>query len=156
MERYARENRLEWIEDESNADESLTRNFVRRRVGPLLAERFPRWKESLARAAAHFARREAGEAELLRHALAGQGLRAPSAAKLAEMLKQLNSGGSRTLIEHDGSRLRVYRKRILVEGKQADRPYDLEFRPAKGRGLSAQALLAKGWTLRRRRGGERL
>src|ERR1043166_213426 len=37
---YAREHGLDWVEDESNADESLTRNFVRRRVGPLLESRF--------------------------------------------------------------------------------------------------------------------
>src|SRR5258706_9734184 len=37
---YARAHELEWIEDESNADESLTRNFIRRRVGPLLEKKF--------------------------------------------------------------------------------------------------------------------
>src|SRR2546426_1031503 len=52
---YAREQGLEWVEDESNADEALTRNFVRRRLGPLIESRFPRWRESLARAARHFA-----------------------------------------------------------------------------------------------------
>src|SRR5919106_2975933 len=50
---YAREHRLEWIEDESNMDESLTRNFVRRRLGPLIGTRFPGWKNALARAARH-------------------------------------------------------------------------------------------------------
>src|SRR5947208_238629 len=38
---YAREQGLEWVEDESNADEALTRNFVRRRLGPLLESRIP-------------------------------------------------------------------------------------------------------------------
>jgi tRNA(Ile)-lysidine synthase len=155
VERYARQNGLEWIEDESNADESLTRNFLRRRVGPLLAERYPRWKESLARAAGHFARRGAGEEALLRQALAGQGLRAPSAAKLAEMLKQLRGAGARTLIEHEGVRVRKYRGKILIEENQKH-SFTLEFRPAKGRGLSAEALLSRGWSLRTRGGGERL
>src|ERR1051326_9192300 len=41
---YAREHRLEWIEDESNAEESFARNFIRRSVGPLLEERYPQWK----------------------------------------------------------------------------------------------------------------
>jgi tRNA(Ile)-lysidine synthase len=36
IETYARRHRLAWVEDESNADESLTRNFVRRRLAPLL------------------------------------------------------------------------------------------------------------------------
>jgi tRNA(Ile)-lysidine synthase len=42
------------IEDESNADESLTRNFIRRRVGPLLETRF-RAGARTSRAARHFA-----------------------------------------------------------------------------------------------------
>jgi tRNA(Ile)-lysidine synthase len=44
IEAYARRHRLAWVEDESNADDALTRNFLRRRVGPLLQERFPGWK----------------------------------------------------------------------------------------------------------------
>src|SRR5204863_2965671 len=111
----AREQGLEWVEDESNADEALTRNFVRRRLGPLLASRFPRWRESLARAARHFADAELDAKALLREFLAAQGLRAPSEAKLVEMLKQLTSRGARTLIEHDGMRLRVYRGKLAIE-----------------------------------------
>src|SRR5688572_7131305 len=33
LERYARRHELQWVDDESNADEALTRNFVRRRLG---------------------------------------------------------------------------------------------------------------------------
>src|SRR5688572_23446560 len=66
IEAYARKTGLEWIEDESNADETLTRNFVRRRLGPLIASRFPAWKRSLARAAQHFARKDAQGQEVLR------------------------------------------------------------------------------------------
>ena len=65
IEAYARRHRLDWIEDESNADEALTRNFIRRRIGPLLEQKFPHWKESLARAARHFSKKEAGAEELL-------------------------------------------------------------------------------------------
>ena len=42
---HAREQGLEWVEDESNADEALMRNFVRRRLGPLIESRFPRWRD---------------------------------------------------------------------------------------------------------------
>ncbi|HEY6822099.1 MAG TPA: tRNA lysidine(34) synthetase TilS, partial [Burkholderiales bacterium] len=80
---YARAQGLEWVEDESNTDESLTRNFLRRSVGPLLASRFPRWQEALARAARHFARRELQGSDVLREFLRGRGLRAPSEARLA-------------------------------------------------------------------------
>ncbi len=50
---YATRRRLRWIEDESNANERFTRNFVRLRVLPLLERRFPGAKTSLARAAGH-------------------------------------------------------------------------------------------------------
>jgi tRNA(Ile)-lysidine synthase len=165
---YAREHRLEWIEDESNADESLTRNFVRRQIGPLLEKRFPAWKQALARAARHFARREAGADALLRKFLQAKGLRAPSEAKLVEMLKQLTSGGRRTLVEHDGARLRVYRGRILQDQPaQAFKPLawngerklpipalggELRFRAVRGKGFSKNLALK----VRLRRGGERL
>jgi tRNA(Ile)-lysidine synthase len=56
---YAEQNRLQWVDDESNADDSYPRNFLRHRVMPLLEERFPGCRATLARSARHFA--EAGE-----------------------------------------------------------------------------------------------
>jgi tRNA(Ile)-lysidine synthase len=56
---YAEQNRLQWVDDESNADDSYPRNFLRHRVMPLLEERFPGCHATLARSARHFA--EAGE-----------------------------------------------------------------------------------------------
>ena len=169
IEAYARRHKLAWVEDESNADDSLTRNFVRRHVGPLLQTRFPGWKRSLARAAQHFARREAGAEELLRKFLQTKGLRAPSEAKLVEMLKQLTSGGTRTLVEHDGARLRVYRGRIVTDqaiGKFTSIAWrgesrlpipalggELRFRRARGKGIDAAR---KPLHVRLRAGGERL
>jgi tRNA(Ile)-lysidine synthetase-like protein len=116
---YARKHGLEWIEDESNANEALTRNFIRRSVGPLLAQKFPRWKEALARAAKHIGKKEAGREELLRTFLRAKGMKAPSEAKLVEMLKQLGSGGARTRIDHDGASLRVYRGKVSIDGGSA-------------------------------------
>src|SRR2546430_7810761 len=81
---YAREQGLEWVEDESNADEALTRNFVRRRLGPLIESRFPRWRESLSRAARHFAGVGLDAQALRREVPAAQGLRAPSEAELGQ------------------------------------------------------------------------
>src|SRR5258706_5426929 len=74
---YARAHGLQWIEDESNADEALTRNFVRRRLGPLLEARFPAWKQSLARAARQFSQEKLDGQRLLREFLSARGLRAP-------------------------------------------------------------------------------
>ncbi|MGH8689991.1 MAG: tRNA lysidine(34) synthetase TilS, partial [Burkholderiales bacterium] len=167
---YAREHRLPWIEDESNADESLTRNFVRRRIGPLLQKRYPGWRQNLARAARHFARKQAGAEDLLRKFLQTKGLRAPSEAKLVEMLKQLTSQGSRILIEHDGAQLRVYRGKIVPGTKDSSRTFvprrwkgeaklaipelggELRFRRARGKGIAAGTSLS----VRLRAGGERL
>jgi tRNA(Ile)-lysidine synthase len=144
---YAKRHRLEWIEDESNADEALTRNFVRRRVGPLLDERFPGWRRALGRAARHFASRELRAQDLLREFLRARGLKAPSEAKLLEMLRQLTSRGARTSIEHDGARLRVYRNRVFLEARR-DPP---SFRPLTWRGEARLPIPALGGELRFRR-----
>lgn len=52
---YAIQNGLSWIEDESNADVRYPRNFLRHQILPELAERFPQYRETLARSARHFA-----------------------------------------------------------------------------------------------------
>ena len=52
---YAAAHQLRWIEDESNADDSYPRNFLRHRVLPLLGESFPAYRDTLARSAQHFA-----------------------------------------------------------------------------------------------------
>jgi tRNA(Ile)-lysidine synthase len=169
---YARRNRLEWIEDESNADEAFTRNFIRRSVGPLLEKRFPKWKESLARAAKHIAKKDAGREELLRGFLRSKGLKAPTEAKLAEMLKQIASGGKKISIAHDGVDLRLYRGRLSIE-KRIDEPFaplewkgerllkipalggELRFRRLRGKGVAFDSP-GKNLSIRLRAGGERL
>jgi tRNA(Ile)-lysidine synthase len=153
IEAYARARGLRWIEDESNRDAALTRNFLRLRVGPLLETRFARWRESLARAARHFAAADADARLLLREFLRARGLRAPSEAKLVEMLRQLTGKGVRTAIEHDGAVLRVYRGRVSVEKRPGG---ELRLRPARGRGIDAARLERSRVTLRARAGGERL
>ena len=52
---YATTHHLQWIEDESNADDSYPRNFLRHRVLSLLGEKFPAYRDTLARSAQHFA-----------------------------------------------------------------------------------------------------
>lgn len=171
---HAREHGLEWIEDESNADRSLTRNFVRRQLGPLIEARFPRWKESLARAARHFSRKDDEARQLMREFLQFRNLKAPSEAKLVEMLKQLTSGGARTRLEHDGATLRVYRGRLIVGKAAPAAPFselrwrgerrvpipalggELRFRSARGAGLHVDQLKRGSFVVRLRSGGERL
>lgn len=50
---YAQSHGLAWVEDPSNADERFSRNFLRRQVMPLLAERWPQVAAGLARSAGH-------------------------------------------------------------------------------------------------------
>jgi len=171
---YAREHRLEWIEDESNASDAFARNFIRLRIAPLLSARYPRWREALARAARHFARTELDASTVLREFLAEKGLRAPSEAKLAEMLKQLTAGGARTQIQHDGAELRLYRGKVTVQkpaAAQAFRPVpwrgerklalpalggELRFRSRRGAGIDRRFVTGGNLMVKLRSGGERL
>lgn len=119
IEAYAKENRLSWVDDQSNADTGFSRNFLRHAVMPRLTERFPSAATNLAAAAERFAeadellaelaaadwqRAAAGEAlpmralralsaarlrNLLRHRLRVLGWRAPAAARLNEFVRQL-------------------------------------------------------------------
>ncbi|MEL2240297.1 tRNA lysidine(34) synthetase TilS [Leclercia adecarboxylata] len=59
---------LRWIEDESNQDDSYDRNFLRLRVLPLLAERWPHFAEATSRSATLCAEQE----QLLDELLAGE------------------------------------------------------------------------------------
>ncbi len=175
---YAIAHRLHWDEDESNADEALSRNWLRRRVAPVLAARYPRWRESLARAAAHF-----GEADellsekgaerlsvealraapkgrarlLLREFLRSGGTRAPDARRLDEMLRQLleAGAGARPEIAHDGKVLRRYRDELALL-PLAQVQGEVVFHRCKGGGIDAARLRAQPVSVRLRQGGERL
>ncbi|MFT3733971.1 MAG: tRNA lysidine(34) synthetase TilS [Rhodocyclaceae bacterium] len=119
LEQYAQAHALQWIEDESNADTALTRNFLRREVLPRWSARLPALEANLARAAGLFAEGAVlldelaaadaqhvapGEAasllrlralsaprarNLLRHLLARDGALPPEADHLGEVLRQL-------------------------------------------------------------------
>lgn len=68
---YAQSHGLTWIEDPSNADERFSRNFLRRQMIPLLAERWPQVTANIARSARHL-----GEAQQLLDELAAMDLAA--------------------------------------------------------------------------------
>ena len=123
IEAYARDHRLPWVDDESNADTALSRNFLRHDVLPVLAARFPAAGRNLAQAAGHFAEADAllGELaaadwqavarddavplgalralslarlkNLLRHRLRTLGWQVPAAARLDEFCRQLHCAG---------------------------------------------------------------
>lgn len=52
---YARTHQLRWVEDESNQDDSYPRNFLRHRLLPVLEQKFPSYRSTLARSAQNFA-----------------------------------------------------------------------------------------------------
>ena len=56
LEEWARATGLAWVEDDTNADETLDRNYLRRRVIPLLRARWPGVATSVGRSARHAAR----------------------------------------------------------------------------------------------------
>ena len=62
---WARSHKLSWIEDDTNADESLDRNYLRRQVLPLIRERWKGVGSAVSRSARH-----AAEAQRLLDALA--------------------------------------------------------------------------------------
>ncbi|MDX1464944.1 MAG: tRNA lysidine(34) synthetase TilS [Halomonas sp.] len=94
---------LAWVEDPSNADESLDRNFLRRRVLPLLETRWPAAGRRLARSAAL-----AGEADGLLDEFAGLDLARlggdPARLPVVE-LQGLSAPRRRLLIRHACQRL---------------------------------------------------
>lgn len=52
---WAKANKLSWSEDDTNEDETLSRNYLRRRILPLIRERWPGVATAVARSARHAA-----------------------------------------------------------------------------------------------------
>ena len=80
IEAYVQARGLAWVDDESNADLSVKRNFIRHDIAPRLAQAFPGYPATLARAAAHQA----------------------EAAQLADDLAQHDAGTLATRDDHSG------------------------------------------------------
>ncbi|MFT4173399.1 MAG: tRNA lysidine(34) synthetase TilS [Rhodocyclaceae bacterium] len=140
-----------WVEDDSNNDLALTRNYLRHRVLPTMAAHFPAAEPNLARAAAHFAEAAglleelagadaervclgsdaararltslsaARQRNLLRHWLAERGARMPDSARLDDALRQL-AGDAAVRIPLDGVVLCAYRTRIWLASCDENAP----------------------------------
>lgn len=121
---YAERYQLRWVEDESNAEHHYPRNFLRHRVLPLLAEKFPAYRTTLSRSAQNFAEasslldelatqdaaqfiqgntlavvslvslNQARAKNLLRYFLQHSGAPMPQAVQLHDMLQQLRTARS--------------------------------------------------------------
>ena len=141
---YAVDLGLEWVEDESNRDLSLRRNYVRQRVLPIIAEVFPAPGRLLARVARLQA--QAGDllevladmdlattvldggldcrrlallpghrqANLLRRWLARAGARAPSSARLAALQKAIGDSSNDTRLTWVHEGVRVVRRKAVL------------------------------------------
>ncbi len=53
IEDYAKQQKLNWIDDPSNLDERFDRNFLRQQIIPTLKQRWPAMAETLSRVASH-------------------------------------------------------------------------------------------------------
>ena len=125
LEAWARENSVTWIEDPSNADTDLDRNYLRHEILPRLKSRWPAAATTIGRSAGHAAeaaemlrvlaaedwsRYGAGDTlpvaaldqlpeprarNLIRHWVESRGLPLPPAHKLAELLRQAGAAEDR-------------------------------------------------------------
>ncbi len=103
LRQWARARKLNWIEDPSNSDETLRRNFIRRQVLPLLEQQWPAAKKNLVRAAGLQAEQrgllEAHAAELLLAARQRAGSQSSSSDALSvDYLKSLGQSARKLLV----------------------------------------------------------
>jgi tRNA(Ile)-lysidine synthase len=131
-----------WIDDPTNADERFTRNRIRARLLPALADAFPQYRDTFGRSARHAAQAQvlleeiaaedlvqagtppsiealrslsrARRANVLRHWLKSVHGQQPSAAQLDELLDQVEACATRG----HSIRLRVGRGFVQREGQR--------------------------------------
>lgn len=206
LESYAKARDLRWVEDESNQDIYYGRNFLRHEVMPLIAKRFPAYRETFSRSARHFAEAarllddlaridaagaivsgrlhvaalqqldEVRAKNLLRYYLAVQGVSAPGAERLDEMLRQLTSSSqdASVCLYLGKLEMRRYRGEIYLAGRANELAENLAWkwqgeaqlslsplavqlvsRENVGEGISLSKLRSAPVTIRLRQGGER-
>jgi len=92
---YSQERNLLWIEDESNEDTRLDRNYLRKAVLPTIEARFPGWRQNWLRAGEH-----AREAQGLLDELAALDVGASPVRLSLESLRALSSGRLRNALRY--------------------------------------------------------
>jgi tRNA(Ile)-lysidine synthase len=193
---------LPFVDDPSNDDARHRRNLIRSQLAPLIARAFPGYPGTLGRAARlqaeaallldELAAVDAADAmagprlararlaalperrarNLLRAFLRANGLRAPGAGRLAEMLRQfVNAAPDRQVrIGHDGRILGVHRGFVVLHEPEIatfEVPWrgeptialphgQMTFEPCDGDGLALDRIGNANVVLRPRTGGERL
>ena len=175
IEAYARQRKLKWVEDDSNADPGFDRNFLRHQVLPVIARRYPSYRNTLLRSSRNLAEaaqlldelaavdaqltadglRIAGLQRLsalraknaVRYFLACHGVLMPNAARLDEYVRQVLHGsrGTRTALDLGSHSLRRFSGELRLVAKTSTSP------PGYARiwhGESRLALAELGGTLR--------
>jgi tRNA(Ile)-lysidine synthase len=84
-----------WVEDPSNTDEKFTRNRIRARVLPALAEALPAFRETFARSAAH-----AAQAQEVLNEVAAQDLAQVGVPPRIQALQQLSRARQTLVLRH--------------------------------------------------------
>lgn len=100
IESHARARRLEWVDDDSNADSRFDRNFLRNDLLPLLQSRFPGYRETLVRTSRNLADDLVLAADLA--ALDAGGADAGSVS--VELLRRLSDARALNVLRHLFSR----------------------------------------------------
>lgn len=85
---YAKQQQLDWVEDESNNDTHFDRNFIRQKIMPLLSERWPSITQTINRSSSHCLEGqllldELAEQDLARSQLSEQSLSVNELSKLS-------------------------------------------------------------------------
>ena len=84
-----------WVEDPSNTNENFTRNRIRARVLPVLAEALPAFRDTFARSAAH-----AAQAQEVLNEVAAQDLALVGAPPRIQTLQKLSRARQALVIRH--------------------------------------------------------
>lgn len=142
IEAYAGQHALQWVEDESNQDLGLRRNFVRARVLPVFADAFPSVRAAIARSAAYL-----GEAGALLDQLADMDI-----AEISDGGELRVSGLAGLGPARARNALRRWCELRGAPWPGSERLSEV-LRQAQGAGSSAQvAVTFRGWMLRRFKG----
>ena len=126
LEAYAHEHALQWVEDDSNEDISYPRNYLRHQVMPVLEQRFPAYRTTLARSARHFAE----AAELLDELAAQDAMGAMDKQRLSvAALSKLSAARGKNLLRYflvaqgapipDSSRLQEIQRQLCEASEGA-------------------------------------
>ena len=95
MREWLHSQRQSWVDDPSNTDEKFTRNRIRARVLPALAEALPAFRETFARSAAH-----AAQAQEVLNEVAAQDLAQVGVPPRIQALQQLSRARQALVLRH--------------------------------------------------------